>query len=71
MTTRVIKNIEICILDLIIDLLSNRLNPKEISREFVQVLKQKPLFITSIILGSTFVGMTAGYFCYIATSLVR
>jgi hypothetical protein len=71
MNTRLLNRIEICVLDLIIDLLSKRYSLHAVFTDISGVIKHKPLFISSIILGSSCVGMAAGYFCFVMTSLTR
>ena len=71
MNTRLLNRIEICVLDLIIDLLSKRFSLQDVFTEISRAIKQKPLFIYSIIVGSSCVGVAAGYFCFVITSLTR
>ena len=71
MNTRLLNRIEICVLDLIIDLLSKRFSLHAVFTEISRAIKQKPLFISSIIVGSSCVGVAAGYFCFVMTSLMR
>jgi hypothetical protein len=67
MNTRLFQQIEVCFLDLVIDLLSNRLNPKAVAQDFIINLKNRPVFVSSIILGSTGLGMVAGYIVSVVT----
>lgn len=71
MNERLFQRIEVWLLDVVIEILSNQRPARTVFRNLNRFGVNKSLLFMGLILGSTFIGLLIGYSGYILTNQIR